>query len=338
MKIDVLYQFNEKYAPFAGVSMTSLFENNKHFDEIRVFILGEEIEECSKNKLVQLARQYQREILFLSIDPLIEMMKQWNMPTYRGSYAANARLFLNEIVPEDVDKLLYLDADTIVAGKLNELFEMEMGDYPIAMALDSLVRKHKLRLGYQNQSYYFNSGVIVFQMRNWKKGKYSEKIANHVKTIRAHYPSPDQDLLNIVCRNRIKLLKPQFNLQPIHLAFSLADYFRWFCRTGYYQVEEIREAKEKPIIFHFFRFVGEFPWNKDNVHPDKELFDCYLKISPWRDFEKAPTDNNLIFRIEKEMYKRIPRSLFIVFFKVAYEFFIWKSNKDSLKKKINKIM
>ena len=30
MHMNVLYQFNEKYAPYAGVSITSLFENNKN--------------------------------------------------------------------------------------------------------------------------------------------------------------------------------------------------------------------------------------------------------------------------------------------------------------------
>ena len=39
MHMNVLYQFNEKYAPYAGVSITSLFENNKNADEICVYIL-----------------------------------------------------------------------------------------------------------------------------------------------------------------------------------------------------------------------------------------------------------------------------------------------------------
>ena len=43
MHMNVLYQFNEKYAPYAGVSITSLFENNKNADEICVYILGENL-------------------------------------------------------------------------------------------------------------------------------------------------------------------------------------------------------------------------------------------------------------------------------------------------------
>ena len=47
MKLDVLYQFNEKYAPYAGASIASLLENNKHMDQIRIFILGEELSQFS---------------------------------------------------------------------------------------------------------------------------------------------------------------------------------------------------------------------------------------------------------------------------------------------------
>ena len=35
-KLDVLYQFDDKYAPFAGISMISLFENNKQVENITV--------------------------------------------------------------------------------------------------------------------------------------------------------------------------------------------------------------------------------------------------------------------------------------------------------------
>ena len=73
-----------------------------------------------------------------------------------------------------------------------------MGDYPAAMVRDSLVRMHKLRLGFSKGEPYFNSGVIVFAMDRWRAEGCSEKIAEHVRKVRAHYPSPDQDLLNVV--------------------------------------------------------------------------------------------------------------------------------------------
>lgn len=338
MKIDVLYQFNEKYAPYAGVSMTSLFENNRHFDAIRVFILGEELSQGSIERVLATGKRYGREIIFVDTTALIEKMQTLHMPAYRGSYAANIRLFLPELLDASVDRLLYLDADTIVDGRLDELADIPMEDYPAAMALDSLVRFHKRRLGFSKEEAYFNSGVILFHMDRWRQEKCSEKIAEHVKTVRAHYPSPDQDLLNVVCRGRIRTLPPGYNFQPIHLAFSLRSYFRCFGGKGYYRPEEVERAKEAPVIYHFFRFVGEFPWNKGNLHPDNDIFDKYLAKSAFSDYVKTESEAGTILKIEKILYRFLPGGLFIYLFRAAYEWFIYRANKDSEREKINRLM
>ena len=39
MRLDFLYQADENYAVYGGVSITSLFENNKDADEIYVHFL-----------------------------------------------------------------------------------------------------------------------------------------------------------------------------------------------------------------------------------------------------------------------------------------------------------
>lgn len=36
--LNILYQSNDNYAPITGVSMTSLFENNKKLDEINIYL------------------------------------------------------------------------------------------------------------------------------------------------------------------------------------------------------------------------------------------------------------------------------------------------------------
>ena len=338
MKLDVLYQFNEKYAPYAGASITSLFENNRHADRIRVFILGENLSPESEAKLRSLAAGYHRCLCFIDTRELVFRMKQMNMPKYRGSYAANMRLFLSWLLNDDVERLLYLDADTIVNGPLDELSRLDMEGHPLAMSLDSLVRLHKRRLGFSKDDYYYNSGVILFDMKKWRSDRCSERIANHVKNVRAWYPSPDQDLLNVVLKGEIMRLPAEYNIEPAYLAFSLRDYFRTFGSRGFYSLDELHDALRKPVIFHFFRFVGEFPWHKDNVHPDNALFDKYIALSPWRGYRKMPADTGIVLKFEKVLYRKIPRSVFIRLFRLAYEWFIRKANQDSLKCKTNRTM
>ncbi|MCR5651478.1 MAG: glycosyltransferase family 8 protein [Lachnospiraceae bacterium] len=337
-KIDILYQFNEKYAPYAGTSITSVFRNNKHIDEIRIFVLGEELSEDSKEKLCSLASEYERQIIFVDTDSLIGMMKEMGMPSYRGSYAANLRLFAGLIPQIDSKRLLYLDADTIVDGQLDELTRLDMRGLPVAMILDSLVRKHKERLGFTEDEPYFNSGVMLFDMEEWRKRNCSERIADHVKNKRAWYPSPDQDLINVVLRGEILKLSPKYNMQPVLLAFNTADYMKTFGPSGYYTFGELCEALKGPVIYHFFRFVGEFPWHEGNVHPDNDLFDRYLLQSPWKEYKKKKAETGPVLKIEKILYRILPKRVFIILFRIAYESFIKKANADSLKEKVNKVM
>ena len=91
--MNVLYQFNELYAPFGGASIVSLFENNGE-QEITVYILGEELSNDSVEKFNEIGRTYKKNIVIKDTKDIIEKMKSWGIPPYRGSYAANLRLFL----------------------------------------------------------------------------------------------------------------------------------------------------------------------------------------------------------------------------------------------------
>lgn len=338
MRLNLLYQFNEKYAPYAGVSIFSVLQNNKDMEEIQVYILGEELSDESMNRLQWLAADFGRMISFIETGELIVKMKALDMPAYRGSYAANMRLFPDEVLDESVDKLLYLDADTIVNGSLVDLLRMDMRGKTLGMILDSLGGSHKGQIGLAKTDEYFNSGVILFDMSRWRSWKYSEKIEKHVTEQRNNYPAPDQDLLNIVCRNDIFRLDVIYNFQPIHSAFTGTQFFRVMRPKVYYSRQRLEEAQEKVVIYHCFRFIGEFPWHKDTLHPFTEVFDEYLEKSPWKDYRKETIPLGLLIKIERILYQMLPRSVFLPIFRVAHALFVYQSNRDTLKNKTNKLM
>ncbi len=336
--MNILYQFNETYAPFAGVSVTSLFENNREIEEIVVYILGEGLSPKSVRRFEELARKYERTITFLNADAAMERMREINMPTYRGSYAANLRMFLTDILPESVERILYLDADTIVSDTLGQIYAADMGEHVIGMVIDSLTKRHKRDIGLAPDEEYYNSGVILFDMKKWRQADYTQRIIDHVLHVRSHYPAPDQDLLNVCCHGAICRLPVRYNLQPIHLAFSYRQYHRFFGQKSYYAKEEIEQAVRSPGILHFFRFVGEFPWHEDTLHPDRAAFDKYLALSPWHDYKKKKAQAGTVLKIEKCLYRALPRGMFIMLFKLSHMLFIERANRDSLKKKTNKNM
>ncbi len=316
--MNILYQFNEKYAPYAGVSITSLFENNKG-DSLCVYILGEDLSEESSSRFDKLASKYGQQITILKTSELIERMKEWGLPSYRGSYAANLRMFIPYYLSDDVDRILYLDADTVVNGSIKELYDTNLQDNVVAMIADSLGGYYKkLRLNYAADDMYFNSGVILFDLNRWRRDDYSKKIIDHVNSNEWNYSSPDQDLINIVCKGRIKAVSPKFNFQPVHYVFGNKEYFICYGHEGYYDGDTIDSARDDVRIYHFFRFLGEFPWDRGSKHPYAKIFDRYLKDSLWNDLESSVAEISPAMKIERLLYAVLPKPLFLRVFVIGH--------------------
>ena len=99
-------------------------------------------------------------------------------------------------------------------------------------------------------------------------------------------------------------------------------------KEPYYGSEEIKEALKDPGIIHFLRYIGESPWHEGNVHPATPYFDKYLKISPWHDMVKKPSGKGGVFKIEKSMYRLLPKALFLRIFYIVHDRMIRKSNQN----------
>lgn len=336
--MNILYQFDNSYVPFAGVSMTSLFENNREM-KFDVYILGENISSENMEILNELASKYHRKLIFVDTGYVVEQLELLGIPQYRGSHATNLKMFLPEIFKEETGRILYIDSDTAVVNSLYELEHFNLEGMPLAMAYDSLGKKHAKEIGLSACDGYYNAGVILFDLQRWKELDCTGKIIRHVKEVRAHYMAPDQDLINIVLKDQIKKLPMQYNIQPIHLKYQQKQFNRTFRPGKYYNDDEISRALEKPIILHFFRFAGEFPWNKDSQHPCVEVFDLYLSKSPWKDYEKQkPVQNGVVFKMERFFLRYMPDKIFLFMFKIAYDLFIKKCSIDSENGENNHLM
>ncbi|MBE6720533.1 MAG: glycosyltransferase family 8 protein [Ruminococcaceae bacterium] len=336
--MNILYQCNDKYAPYCGTSITSLFENNKDVDNICVYILNDSISDINRNKFDILSKQYNRKIVLLDTTVIVSKMEELGIPKYRGSYTTNMKMFVSYVLPDDVDRLLYIDSDTIVLGDLSELFSCDMQEYPIAMALDFIVRNHKKTIGLSNNSYYYNAGVILFNCTNCKKIDFTGRIVNYINNNNPNFSLPDQDLLNIIFCDNIMQLDPKYNFQPVHILFNDRSYYKCFKNNGYYPQSKINKDKNDIRIAHFLRFLGEFPWDKNNSHPYNDLFDKYLKVSPWKNYEKAEKKLSVLFKIEKILYKILPNDIFIYIYRLSHEIFMKQSDKKSKKNKSNRLM
>ncbi len=328
--MNVLYQSDNNYAAYMGVSICSLFENNKESDRITVYIIDDGIDDTNKEKLNILAERYLREIVFVNGEILLEdqdIVKTFAYTKFRKNTHSYFKMFIDRLIPEFDGRVVYIDCDTLVKGDIRELETVDMQGKPIGMVQDSLVTSAKKSVGIRDEDRYYNSGVILIDVKRWKELGCSERILEHIRNVRT-YGTVDQDVLNVELHDEILTLPVRYNLQPVHKDYTYKQYSRVYRhREPYYTKDEIDKALSDPGILHFLRYIGESPWHAGNVHPYTPDFDRYLAISPWKDMVKKPSNKGLLFKVEKAMYRLLPRQVFLWIFYFVHDMMLKRSNK-----------
>lgn len=323
MTLSVLYGCDNNYAPYTGVSMTSLFENNKEIENITVYLAALQFSQENIDKFNQLASRYNRTLIYLEADEAIQKITEYNCATWNGSLAAWLRFFVLDQIPDNVEHLIWIDSDTIVYSGIENMVDFVSNDIPIAAAYDCISYQERFRLGLKWDDPYFNSGVILFNMKYWRSNNTQEMMLRHLQKNVNRYSIPDQDMMNDFFYGAISTLPARFNSQCFLWAYTINDYFMVYPWTKdvYYSKEAVSESITSPVIVHFFRFLGDYPWTQgNNFHPAKGLYNKWKEKSLWKDHEGAPAKKDAVFRMEKLLYRILPRKVFL-------RLFAWYTNR-----------
>ncbi|MEG4588598.1 glycosyltransferase [Microcoleus sp. MOSTC5] len=106
---------------------------------------------------------------------------------------------------KETERLIWLDSDTIVLGSLEPLWNLDFQTMPVAAAANVWGNCNN----YQDRNPYFNSGVLVYNMKLWEEDKLSEKL---LQNARVHvWGDRDQGALNSVLVGRWKQLGQIWN-------------------------------------------------------------------------------------------------------------------------------
>ena len=165
-------------------------------------------------------------------------------------------IFYRIMIPElfkDLDRIIYIDGDTLVIGDLAELFDTDMGDdYMLAMVVDRF--SYKTRIGELHTSNYFNSGMILFDIKKCREFGFSEKAIKWIHDNSDIAKFPDQDAINVVCDKKILRLNNMYNKQ-----FATTDLIDW---------------TKKPVIAHFLSAIK--PWMKTSPLGYAKVYRSYI--------------------------------------------------------------
>ncbi len=274
-EINVAITLDKNYLQHAAVMLRSLIVNNPD-NSIHLFaICDEQLSDEDWDKLAQVYKNTHVQVEKVKIDKaLFSGFKLSEHATAANYY----RIEMADLVPAGIDKILYLDVDIIVNGKLEELYNIDIDGYYVAAIEDPLIPEKK-KLGFSDTDPYFNSGVMLMNLKEWRKLDLGKKLRDFVINNEDKITFWDQDALNAVCKGHWKALAPKYNLQTLMFNFD-KDALT-------YTQREIQEAIRAPLIIHY---TGRSkPWQYMDKHPKKKEYYKYLYETPWKKY-KAPDD------------------------------------------------
>ena len=197
------------------------------------------------------------------------------------------RLFMGEMLPQELDRVLYLDCDTVVLQSLKRLWRTELGDCLIGAVMEpSIYPEVKSSIGLGPEDAYYNSGVLLVDLAGWRKEAVQRQLLAFWQEKGGQLFASDQDVLNGVLKGRIRTLPPKYNF------FTNYRYFSYQALTGYSPAysavsrEQFQEAKAHPVVVHYMG--DERPWIAGNRNHYRKAYESYLARTPWAGTKKEP--------------------------------------------------
>ena len=252
--INVCLACDENYSKYAGVVIASILSNAKASDEFNIYLLDGGISEARKEQILSLKSIKNCNISFVAVN-LEDFEEYKKVCTHQYiTLTACYRLKLASLLP-NVDKIIYFDCDIIVNSELGELFNTDNSGYALLCVRDTNRKMLK-----QNPKY-FNSGMLVLNLDYWRKNHIEAELLQYAKDNVDKITKGDQELLNAVLIDRIKIIDDEWNVQSSNFTN----------RSSY---------TNNPKIIHFVS--KNKPWSARSFSYHKNLYFKYLQLTPWK--------------------------------------------------------
>lgn len=160
------------------------------------------------------------------------------------------RLVMAEYLPEELDRVLYIDPDTIIINDISSFYNVDFKGKTLAACghLYSVVDWFcRVRFHMKDGARYFNAGVLMVNLQKLREVLNPQQVFDYVKKNKNWLFLADQDVLNGIFANDTLILD--------ECIYNLDEKTASYCRK---RVKDLDWIRQNTVIVHF---NGKYkPW------------------------------------------------------------------------------
>lgn len=327
--IYIAYQCSDLFYPPFSVSVFSLLKNHKGKDEIKIFIVSKDFSLENLSKIHHIQKSFgQPENA--EIIPLPNLKsKEWGLcfNTYNGKWSLDSfeKMCLTDLLPSYVDKVLYLDSDTLICKDIADLWNTNLDGNYVAAACDFISKHYYNLFGLSDIDYYINSGVLLWNLSELRKIHFIDMLRSYLVKNQGFVFFAEQTAISVLCRGKIKKLPLSYNSTTILYQLTPKNIFLLRKPYNSYSEEEIINAKENCTIMHMTTcfLTNNRCWFSNSNCKNKPIFNSYADQTP--EFQYSQDNRKLKKRLIDFFVLILPKT-----------FVCWLVGKYYNKKRISK--
>lgn len=279
--VPVVLAANQKYVPILYTCAQSIVNHTTSENHYEIYVFHTDITAESQKIFLDTLTRDNVHFTFINV---LKNVAGYRLEAKEHITTETFYRFLILDILKVYPKVLYLDCDMIIMRDVADLFHIDLGDNLIGAAKDpdfmgqcnganvdtGKYCKEVLQI---NPFQYFQAGVLLLNVAELNKVTTVTKLLDMSDT--GIYKYSDQDILNVVCKNRVTYLDMAWNM------IVDCNHERWhgvIKYAPYYIMDEYEEARKHPYIIHYAGFLK--PWMK----ADEDFAEEFWKVARTNQF------------------------------------------------------
>lgn len=201
-----------------------------------------------------------------------------------------------------------MGSDTMVLDKLDDLWNIDLQDHPIAgvddcMGKVALVKTQHLK----PDAIHCNAGMYLIDLSIWREENWTEQFHHYIKGLFDKHIALggyEEEVITKVVGERMMVLPPKYNLMTLEQVFTYKELIRFRQPLRYYTEAQIEEAKKHPVITHTtnFFYIRKRIYEENSDHPMRRQYEKYRALTPWKNDPAMTVTPTFKQKIQKDIW------------------------------------